>query len=330
MLFLSKNNLFYTRLIAICWKYNLLSPPSIVSSRAGSKVSEFCLINNDELPVFINCKGTTSCHDHAFEQLRAILSELNFPIIFIIADLGGEGLEKDIRDELGKPIQSIRVSSTVTCVVYGSSVEEDFVLEHLGKIPLLEVSFAENAVKKCYRNFDEPCRLESTPLIATGAVNSRNIISDYWLFLWISILLNDKFHDLCFENRLSSINLLAVSLRACPFVGALRLLSNKSYISKIEMIDHLGPKHKVFEEYDLTNSNKGNYILIADFVIGGTELRSTSAYLKAKGASLKGVVTIGSYLDNAKQYGIDIDIRRLVSIYKCCPKLKYEFTPTIS
>jgi hypothetical protein len=90
------------------------------------------------------------------------------------------------------------------------------------------------------------------------------------------------------------IKLLAVSLRGSPFASAVSLLINKSY----DTIDHLGPRHKLFDFELLDNFKKGiRYIYVGDFIVGGTEVKIAKAYAELLGCELNFAIVLSSLLD---------------------------------
>jgi hypothetical protein len=160
--------------------------------------------------------------------------------------------------------------------------------------------------------------------LATGVLNARALIANPVTFVWISLLLTDLFQQVIEEAKPKTNRILAVSLRGSPFAAAIRILANR-FSPSLEIIDHIGPKHELLEEHVGQNEMQGGeYILVSDFVIGGTEIKIARAYAMAKGAILKNAITIGSYL-SGPEYGDAVRLQSLVDISSVVPKLEYKF-----
>ena len=90
--------------------------------------------------------------------------------------------------------------------------------------------------------------------------NARRIIFEPISFLWVTLSFVDKLEDFfhTYQNGIllqtnaeseelkRRISFLSVSLRGSPFAAALNLLTD--FANQVELVDHMGPRFKVFEE----------------------------------------------------------------------------------
>ena len=77
--------------------------------------------------------------------------------------------------------------------------------------------------------------------------------------------------------------------------GAVLTSGLASYMDrKLLNLNHLGPRGNLFERRVLEFIEKGMpYILIGDYILGGTELKLVQSQIESKGARLRGAVVIG-------------------------------------
>lgn len=317
----------YTRLLAITWHANPILQPAVFTSAAGDKLRQ-CIEAHPNLPVVLNCVGLSTIEDHALGTIREYFSLTDRCVAFIING-NNEQLIKEIQSELRDVKICVESVGEHQVLFFGKNrslalpiknMLDDLVVE----TEKIERDFINQTVRDSYRGFAQPKRLDSTPLWATGVLNARSLISDPKSFVWVSILLTDLFQKVIEEARPITNRLLAVSLRGSPFAAAIRVLAH-GFSPTLEIIDHIGPKHEVLEGYiGKNNMEGGEYILIGDFVIGGTEIKIARAYAMARGACLKNAISIGSYLAG-NDYDQNVSLRSLVSIPSIVPQLTYEF-----
>lgn len=328
--FLKHPHFVYSRLTAIAWQANLLLQPSVFTAAAGSRLRQIIDGWHTDLPVILNCSGISTIEDHALGEIKNYLDATDRCIAFVVQD-GNEQLFREIDSELKKASISTESIDGSQVLLYGknrniaSSLKSclDTLVVDTAK---MEFKFVSDAVAGCYKpNKDNMLeRLESTPLLATGVLNARALIADPVKFVWISLLLTDLFQQVIEEATPKTNRILAVSLRGSPFAAAIRILAHR-FSPSLEIIDHIGPKHELLEEHVGKNEmHGGEYVLVSDFVIGGTEIKIARAYAMAHGATLKNAITIGSYL-RGSEYGDAVRLQSLVDISRIVPKLKYKF-----
>lgn len=325
--FLVHPRFVYTRLSAITWHANPILQPAVFTSAAGTKLRQ-CIEAHQYLPVVLNCSGISTIEDHALGTIREHLSLVERCIAFIVQG-NNEQLIKEIQSELKDAKICVESVGDYQVLFYGNNrcVAEPIksILDSLiAEVEKTERDFINQIVRDSYKEFVEPKRLDSTPLWATGVLNARSLISDPKSFIWISLLLTDLFQKVIEEAHPITNRILAVSLRGSPFAAAIRVLAH-GFSPSLEIIDHIGPKHEVLEGYiGKNNMEGGEYILIGDFVIGGTEIKVARAYAMARGACLKNAIAIGSYL-SGNDYDQNVRLQSLVCISSIVPQLSYEF-----
>lgn len=323
---LQHKNFSYTRLLAATWHTNL-STPSVCTSLAGQRLLEWMQGAPEELPFILNCSGVSVVEDHSFSQMERYLSSSKRVVAFLIYD-GNDQLVLEIESELRLVKICSESVNGLQILFYGNRSGAQSLRAGLDGIVKdisdLERAFLTKAVSDCYRDFPEPERLDSTPLVASGVLNARSLISDPIKFTWISLLLTELFERVVDESRPRNNRILAVSLRGSPFAAAVRLLAH-SYSPSLEVIDHIGPKHDLLEaSIGQLDMYGGEYVLIGDFVIGGTELKIARTYAMSQGAVINNAIAIGSFL-SGDMYDKNIRLESLVNIPDVVPQLKYEF-----
>ncbi len=322
--FLDHTDFVYSRMVGIAWNANRLLQPTVLTADAGNALLGCVQNKRPEAPIVLNCKGISTIEDHALSAFKEYLKQTGRQAIILIPS-SQDQLGKEVDSELGEVFSQKHRIDTTHAHIYGkqdvTSGQVAAVIEGAKK---LEQSFVTKVISESYRAFDKPERLESTPLIASGVLNARSLISDPRKFIWISLLLADAFQAVVNEAKPRTVRILAVSLRGGPFAAAVRVLSD-TLSPTLEIVDHIGPRHEVLEDQRFVcDFTGGEYVLVGDFVIGGTEIKIARAYALAKGAKLNCAVAIGSFLDPSA-YSQTVTLRSLVQLPEVVPELKYEF-----
>lgn len=317
---LQHQDFVYGRLQGLVWAANGTFFPGLVQRNAGELVAALLRTEKDGKPLILNCHGIQDIDDHALGPLNDALEATHRQLIFTEAAA--------IEPLLAKYLTVSRNanSSDGRCTVQfahsllsGEQVEELTVCT-----AALENKEAKRVVKESFAPFAGGLeRLSSTPILASGVFNARRIITNPQSFIWISLLLSERLEQILkrqIEQTPAPVRLLAVSLRASPFAAALGALK----ALPIEIVDHLGPKHKILEEYTLrTRDARVSYIFVGDFVIGGSELRVAQAYAQATGCSLDYALVIGTLLDPSL-YSLGENLVRLVDLKQVAPEARYQ------
>lgn len=322
-------DIIYTRLLAITWHANILAP-STFTLAGGDKLHQCILADTSSKPVILNCVGISAIEDYALDAIRSYLATKSRCITFLV-----EGTNEDVIRKIEKELNDIPIQrenrqkyQLLICgkpeLVHSGEIELDNLANIIGRI---EYEYVARQVNKSYEPYNPPQkkRLHSTPLIADGEFNARSIISNPKAFIWISLLLTDKFLEAVEQDRPKSNRLLAVSLRGSPFAAAIRVLA-ANYCPTLEIIDHIGPRHELLEGHISRDNMCGEeYILVSDFVIGGTEIKVAKTYAIALGARLKSAIAIGAYLPGDKAYDTNVKLRSVVRLGDAKKDITYEF-----
>lgn len=333
-IFLKHADFVYTRLIALTWHADDVLQPGIFSAKAGQQLVELLSKHQDSSPVVLNCRGITMIEDHSLTCVRDFITRSGRTFIFMVPvhqHLLPEEISSEVEAKIRKSFREVndhdRTLDGHRLLFFGPQYQHSLKLVEIicNSTDHLEQSYVSSAITDCYESWGESRRLASTPLMATGLLNARSLISDPGKFSWISLRLTDLFEDLVESIRPRTNRILAVSLRGSPFAGAIRVLANRHSPSLV-IVDHMGPQHEMLE---LHSSSKevggGDYIYVGDFIIGGTELKVAKTFLMAHNASLKGAVVIGSYLGSGNHYLSDVELRSLITIPDVIPDLTYSF-----
>ncbi len=304
-LIITESNFVYIRLKALIWEKNGLISHATLTFSAIESLRE--IFENSEIrkPLIVSCKGVVDCGDRGLENFFSeVVKRSQRPIVFIHTN----SLIDPLIDTLGRigsnapNYENIPKKNILKVNCDGNSIQIN--LQTLNSdIQDVEQRFITDTIKACYkRNDTGQIRLLSTVVMAGGEFDAGKIISEPHLFIWMCLFLAEKL-DLYIKNEIEEkeknpnapeIKLLAVSLRGCPFAGAVSLLINKSY----DTIDHLGPKHKLFDIELLNNFKKGvRYIYMGDFIVGGTEVKIAKAYAELLGCELNHAIVLSSLLE---------------------------------
>lgn len=313
----------YTRLKGAVWCAQGLSYPGQVQRTAAVLLSQ--LISEDpDKPLVINCQGIVEIDDHAMESVDSALSKGHRRVLFINAGA--------IDQQLGNGLRQARDTYTFPfggcTLIHGRGKQmQRTEVEQLWKTAAeCDKAKIQQLVRGSYREYDPPRLMSSTPLRAPGIFDARSLISNPESFAWLCLAMAEALEHLLDEVRPPSPKLLAVSLRASPFAAAVGLLSQQQL--DIEIVDHLGPKHEILEEYSFDVAPRSaSYIYVADFIIGGTELKIAQTYAYTKKASLGGALAIACALPSG-DYPVPVKICPLVEAQEAWPDIHYEFGGT--
>ena len=159
-------------------------------------------------------------------------------------------------------------------------------------------------------------RLPSTPLNAKGFYNAQEILADPSTFSRITIALSrlysnqqSRLEDIVENKGYDEIKFLALSLRASPFVGALSALQHKGFT-----VIAPGINSKVINEFVANPlSPRVAYVLVSDFVVGGTELRIAESFANHRQSIVASCLCLGKVLDS-ESYSDFVMIESLTNI----------------
>ncbi|MFC0778225.1 hypothetical protein [Flavobacterium sp. HJSW_4] len=279
----------YSRIQVLTWIANGTSLLNILEKDACELLALIVSETEANKPIVINFKGITDIDDHAMDSIFLKLNDNKKQLVII----NGHHLLGKI-DKLKKDSKAIINSNSENeTITIGKASQVDFI-EVFKEREIYIEKFIKSTISNSFKKFPREIRLCSTPIIANGEFNSSEIISNPNKFIWIVFFLSDKLSKILNESRLENVKLLSASLRGAPFAAMLGLIHN----IKFETIDHLGPRHKIFDINFVKQKEKGiNYIYIGDFVFGGTEIKIAKTYTEMKGSKLCHALVIGSLFD---------------------------------
>ena len=321
---LSTKECLYQRFLGITWESNQGIDPSVVTPEAGFALAELFAESLDDRPLYVYCEGMRLCMDHSMHKLVEVMDFSHRLIIFGIPR-HDSNFEKKLLAELGEPANRIEMPGLIVLSYAHTNlrIDERRLSRIVGAATEKEIDFVQELVSSCYRRFaDGKRRLTSTPLLADGVFNARNLISNKKGFMWISLILAERTRARIMAEYPDNIFILAISLRGSPLAAAVWNLL-RHHDPYIEIIDHIGPIHELLEDGNSPLEIIGkNYFLIGDFIVGGTELKVASAFAVSHQSTLNSAAFIGALLDG-NQYSDKIHIDAVVKLKDCVDDLDY-------
>jgi len=322
----SDNKINYIRVQLVTWMCNPMTP-SVFD--AGAEKAVYDLLNRipENSVQILNFRGITTIEDHALSDLGNRLSRQDNITIICYAAAGEDSIVHQLNSQI-KFSDKVSISKnefTFLLLNNRGVITQSYVTdEMISSIKKAENEYIERVVRRSYRQFSKPERLESTPIYASGVFNARKIVTDPESFKWVCALLAEKFEEIIEKVRPKRNSILAVSLRASPFAAAIKHLST-SHEPYLEIVDHLGPTFEMFDgPIFQADAYENEYVLIVDFIVGGSELKTARAYALSQGADIKAVLAIGAFL-NPNAYGNPMEVSSLTRLKKAVPTLRYEF-----
>jgi hypothetical protein len=230
----------------------------------------------------------------------------------------------DLKRMLGKANSEYTLEGNPggTATVFGADLDKNRTAALRDEAADLEQVRLRKFVADCFHphldNNQKPVmqRMESTLLWANGVFDARVLISNPSTFTWVCLAMADQLDGLLARENVppGPKRLLSVSLRGSPFAAAASLISQAQL--PVEIVDHMGPKHRILEEHRLERlGEQAQYIFFGDFVVGGTELKVAMTYAHTRECSLNHAVVIGA-LKEPKDYfaSSGIEVLPLVSL----------------
>jgi hypothetical protein len=321
---LNYRDFVYVRLKGLIWATNGLRSPSNIEQNAGKILHDVLMTIHPEKSLVVDCKGVSATVDHSLDAFFKNIPNVNREIVFSNIS----SLEKEIKSGVGEFCQSVDKiePANSTCLV----IRPEKKLEYSKINSLVDEMLTEEIsryIKGCFGKFKDGNFhfMHSTPFFASGLYNSSIIISDPIMFYWTCIKLSNVLEKIIDDFKIGSINnpikLLSVSLRGSPFAVAMGLLTGKP----VETIDHLGPKHKLFDSDVLENIKRGisvTYIYIGDFTFGGTEIKIAKAYAELNSCSLDHAIVLGS-LHTSEMFDHNFKLHPLANLNALHPDAKF-------
>lgn len=291
----------YCHLQGLIWESNGLNTPFNLDINTGKNLSKIYLHTEKNKPLVINCSGLLDSDDHSFSSIFQLIDSNDRPLYFLNSKDLKVRFDSLIKEFIKNDIHIIYPDKKTLVI---SRKKDYFSIESLyNSCSEIEDDLIKEYVYNSFELFEDNAinRLPSTPIVGTGVYNSNNLISEPKAFMWLSIKISNKLNEILSTRELDSedapeIKLLTVSMRSSPFAAAVGLLNN----IEIEVIDHLGPKYKIFDidevEAIFWSDNFIEYIYIGDFAFGGTEIKIAQSIASLTGCKLDKALVIGNLI----------------------------------
>lgn len=328
-LIINTNNFILAKLIGINWKSNGLASPFMVLNDAGTLLTTILTKIEPEKPLIIDCKHVINEVDRSLESFFSAIHNTNRPVIFVNHD----GLAPKIDTYTSEFCNGLeyRKPPNSNVIIIGSPPGTIQFEKLESKISDLVASEVKNYIARSFikNENDEFALLPSTPMQSNGVFNAGIIIANpkwfYWTCIALFELLVTKLSETGF-NTLGSqkkVKLLSVSLRASPFASVVSFLSG----FPLEIIDQLGPKHKIFDIHtleDIQSETNTEYLYFGDYTAGGTEIKIAKTYASVSGAGLSKAFVLGS-LHHPKVFIDYFDLYPLARLKQLGCGVEYRF-----
>jgi len=269
----------------------------MVRQASGDLLAD-ALLHCTAIPVIINFHGITEIQPHAMNRVAEFIRHGGRTLIALAPARLRDQLEK----QLGLATDACHDVETGHVQTYGRSLgNRAQVLSLVGKAAIAEREHLEAIVRRSFHEYEKEQRLVSTAVLATGVFDAGQIVANRDSFAWVSVLMGDLFDRECAKieeaGRANEIpnTLLAVSLRASPFAGALAQLVARQ--PSLDIVDHLGPKIRLSSEHAFNDqSGASRYVYVGDFIVGGTELKIAQQYARSRGGEVVMAIVIGGWM----------------------------------
>lgn len=296
------NGFVYLRLQALIWHSNALNRRNKLLENSNRTLINIIDNVDPQKVLIINCKRISDFGHNLIEIISNNDRFAKRKIVFIET----EALHKNLVDSFHSleitvySSKKLHIVSPENSTYSYSSNDYEKIIEESSKLEQEEVkriiidSYIENDKDK-----DKYEPLPSTAILALGEFNACRIISNPKSFIWLTLTFADKveqfIQDVVKPQR--PYRLMGVSLRGAIFTSAISMLLGLDY----DTVDHLGPKHKLFDvDFFNNKTNKHIYIYIGDFIIGGTEVKIAKTYAQVHGHKLEHAFVIGSLFENER------------------------------
>lgn len=311
----SSDSYHYICVSLIIWRINGLSRIQNIDKDASIKIVE--ILNDklhDRLPFILDFKRVVSFTDGVLNELFKYITfnkqEIYFvnykpilsSLLYLFSEFKGHNAkQKEEGNYLIIYFNDIPTLNTnLSNLMIGINLSIDEEIKRYVK-----ATYTPNGIEEI-----KFVPLRSTPILATGKFDASKIIAQPDQFSWICIRLTDEVEKLISQNNLLNVNILSVSLRASPFASAISLMLRLP----MKTIDHLGPIQKVWDMRPFSKFEKieNNNIFIADFIVGGTELKLAHLFSKYCHSNLQYAVSLGHVIPT--DHFIDYKVISLVNI----------------
>ncbi len=214
------------------------------------------------------------------------------------------------------------VSINMTLSEIDSIVKSDDLFD---RVAMFENTLIDELVSNSFIKYDFKKILSSTPVLAPGEFNASKILSEPLSFKWLVLLMVDLIVYNTEKKSNQNITIIASSLRGSALAISVWEVLQDYFGVDIYIIDHLGPNYDITESVDIKIKSNHKVIYIGDFLIAGTELKTTDMYCNNYGGKISSAFVIGKYTDN-NIFMDRIELYSLTNLKNCVDELKYELS----
>lgn len=321
--YLSHSSWTYTTVDGLIWLSSGLKLPTNLEEKACDSLIKIYKEINIGQPLVIDFRNIKDVADRALERLFTIFQEGTREVVLVNFENISDQINKNTSDHYHKDSQNNTQTDGSCCKVLN---QVGFTGEKLvEKINELRQQKVEEFVKSSFTKFDVPQYLNSTPIKATGVYDAGKMITNHTAFYWVCLELSEKLKGLLNNGKINlnkELRLLTVNLKSSPFASVVSLLNNIPLVT----IDHLGPKHKVYDLDildGLENLKQYSYIYVGDFCVGGTEIKIAKTYAGISNSYLNTALVIGSYFPS-EVFKSAFNLFALVSIKELHPHAQFD------
>jgi hypothetical protein len=317
--FIETESVLYLRLQAYIWPLSAQSFYSNVSSVVSASLIPLVIRSGETgKPLVVNCRRVLRLLSHAMKPLSEACSKNpNATIAFFEVDGSGsitDGMsdsdsQSSVANELELQLRNLGSlifwNNSPSFAIFGRNAQSksNSVQSFLsGKVNEVEQVSIENFVRQSYQTFSSPTRLASTPMLASGVFKAAQITGRPDSMSLVVMRLTDMLEEVLTNESVSpEVRLLACSRHGASLAFCVLPFARSLGVEGIDIVDRLGPTHCYIEEYSTRRSvpfvDDFSYILISDFVIGGSEIRAAMAHAHERKRRVTHAVCLGSVLD---------------------------------
>jgi len=313
----------YVRLISLIWKFNGLIKPDNLEIDAGQALNDIYIGESPDRPLVIDANGVINVTDRAWDLFFMSGFEIKREIVFINCSALDEKIQARYK-EYCKGLNIQYEPEQEAIVIFNSSIKVKNLKNLMQDVNAKILEKIQFAISECFEENEEGnlLYLNSTPIKASGEYNASKLIGNAEIFSLITIRLADLVQELITKFKIGDTLfppcLLAVNLRACPFVAAISMLLKIDF----ETIDHFGPISKLLDEDKMNKSLKFyDYIYCGDFAVGGTEIKISQTYAHLRQSKLNHAIVLGSLHEPNIFKGFNLS--SLVILKDLNPKAKF-------
>lgn len=322
--YLSHTQYTYTSVNGLVWLHSGLKLPTNLEEKACNAIIKIYKEVNTEQPLVIDFRNIKDVADRAMENLFDVFQTEDREVVLVDYESISDRIDKYTHDYYKKNSVNINEDHLKCCKILN---HVSFAIGDIyGEIQKLRITKISEYVKNAFVKFDSEKYLPSTPLKATGIYDAAKLIANHTAFYWICLELSDQLKGLLNTRKIEfnankELRILSVNLKSSPFASVVSLFNSIPLVT----IDHLGPKHKVFDLDildGLENLKQYSYIYIGDFTIGGTEIKIAKTYAGISNSDLNTALVIGSYFKN-EIFNPAFNLFSLVDIKDLHPQAKF-------